>query len=199
MKTLFTILLILILVSFMGFLYWMLFVKRKSRLHADQKLKYFEGLLQKLNAGDILMPQDVMTLAENPSTRYALYGILKNFGRTEIFPAAYFTLEKSAECFLVDWLEFPTELNGPPDRIKLSTKVDLLEHGEALEYFVFEYRKNEPPPGLPKAWMLGVAGPFTSESRPFDIPPRIFSRFNVSGTISPTEEARWVHEHINRK
>lgn len=199
MKILFICLLSLILISLIWFLYRVFYVKRQSRELAETKLRIFEGLIRKLEGNESILIEDIEVLAENPSTRHALFGILQRFGRMDAFPTEYFTLEKSAESFLVNWLEFPTELNSSPDQIQFFTKITLLEKDESIEYYVYKYRKNPPPQGLPQDWMLAVVGPFTATSKPYDIPLRIFSRFNVLGTVSAYEEARWVHEHIRRK
>jgi hypothetical protein len=199
MKILFICLLILILISFLWFLYRVFYVKRMARELAEAKLRVFEGLIQKLKANENIHLEDVSILAQNPSTRHALFGILDGFGRMDVFPPDYLNLEKSAESFLVNWLEFPTELNSAPDDIQLFTKINLQDNDESLEYFVYKYKKNPAPQGLPQDWMLGVIGPFNPDSKPYDIPLRIFSRFNALGTVSALEEVRWVHEHISRK
>jgi hypothetical protein len=188
-----------IIIACVWLFYRIFYVKRKTRKLAAQKLKTFEGLIRKLSTKESINEEDTNGLAENPSTRHALFGILEGFGRRELFPQQYFTLEKSAESFLVNWLEFPTELNGSPDIIELFTKITLQEDHHSIEYFVFKYKKNPPPSGLPKGWMLGVTGPFGPDSKPYDIPKKVFSRFNELGTVSVAEEVRWVHENINRK
>lgn len=189
----------LIIIACVWSFYRVFYVKRRSRKRAIEKLKIFEGLIRKLSAKDSINDNDINGLAENPSTRHALFGILDGFGRQELFPHEYLTLEKSAESFLVNWLEFPTELNGTPDIIELFTKITLTENHHPIEYFVFKYKKTPPPSGLPTGWMLGVTGPFGPESKPYDIPQKVFSRFNELGTISATEEVRWVHSNISRK
>lgn len=180
--------------------YRFFYVRRKSRRRATQKLKIFEDLIRKLAAKEKISEDDVSALAKNPSTRHALFGILQGFNRIDLFPQAYFTTEKGAESFLVNWLEFPTELNAPPDKIELFTKITLQEKSDTIDYFVFKYKKL-PFAGNshPDMWMLGVAGPYDKESQPFDIPLRVFSRFNELGTVSAMEEASWVHENISKK
>lgn len=185
--------------ALLWFLYRTFYVKRKARKKTQQKLKTFEGLLRKLATGEDIRRDEILPLAANPATRHALHGILREFDRTTLFPEPYFTIEKSAESFLVNWLEFPTELNAPPDKIELFTVIDLEEDGQTLEYFVFKYKKSPPPAGISNDWLLGIAGPFGPESKPYDIPLRVFSRFNELGTVSAREEVRWVHDHINRK
>ena len=199
MKILLIGLLIILFLALIWFLYRTLYVSRKTRKKAAQKLRAFEGLLRQLAANEEITDEQVLPLAMNPATRQALHGILEGFGRRDLFPKTYYTLEKSAESFLVNWLEFPTELNAAPDKIELFTSIHLRENGETVEYFVFKYKKECPPPGLSDDWMLGVAGPFGPDSNPYDIPLRVFSRFNEVGTVSALDEARWVHEHIHRK
>jgi hypothetical protein len=192
-------LIVLILLAVAWLLYRTLYVKRKTKKKASEKLQTFASLLHRLSANEVVREQEIMSLAGNPSTRHALYGILKEFNRTDIFPDSYFTLEKSAESFLVNWLEFPTELNAAPDEIKFFTAVTLEELGETFDYLVFKYRKAPPPKGISSEWMLGVTGPFGPDSKPYDVPLRVYSRFNELGTVSALEEARWVHQHISRK
>jgi hypothetical protein len=189
----------LIILSAAWLLYRTFYVKRKFKKLTEAKLKIFHDLIKKLTAKETIHDEDLESLAENPSTRHALFGILETFGKAGLFPQEYYTMEKSAESFMVNWLEFPTELNGTPDQIEIFTKVTLTEDHENLEYFVFKYKKQPPPPGLSKGWMLGVTGPFGSESKPYQIPLRVFSRFNELGTVSAIEEVRWVHGHISRK
>jgi hypothetical protein len=145
------------------------------------------------------MEADILPLAENPSTRHALFGILNGFKRKDLFPENFNTLEKSAQSFLANWLEFPTELNAAPDKIEFYEKISLEENDQPLDYLVFRFKKLPPPSGLSDGWILGVAGPFQKHSRPYEIPLRVFNRFNEIGTVSTLEEVRWVHEHIGRK
>jgi hypothetical protein len=199
MKTLIILLSAIFLIAMAWLLYRMLYVRRNSRKKAAAKLNVFKGLLCKLASRTIIHENDVLPLATTPSTRQALFGILEGFNRTDLFPRGYYSMEKSAESFLVNWLEFPTELNAAPDKIELFTSVTLQEEQETFEYLVFKYKKAPPPAALSDHWMLGVVGPFDPESKPYEIPLRVFSRFNEIGTVSAMEEARWVHNHINRK
>jgi hypothetical protein len=199
MKTLIILLSAFLFVAIVWLLYRIFFVRRNSRKKTEEKLNVFQDLLHKLASAAIIDGKDVISLAANPSTRQALFGILEAFNRTDLFPRAYYSVERSAESFLVNWLEFPTELNAQPDEIQFFTSVTLHEEQETFEYLVFKYRKAPPPKGLSDHWMWGVAGPFGPESKPYEIPLRVFSRFNEIGTVSAMEEVRWVHEHINRK
>ena len=198
MKVLIIFLAIIFLIAAVWLVYRMFYVRRNSRKKARQKLSVFNELLHKLRTHQRINKTELLPLAANPSTRHALFGILQGFNRLDLFPLEYCTLEKSAESFVVSWLEFPTELNAPPDEIEFFTSATLQEGEKSFEYFVFIYKKAPPPKGLSADWMWAVAGPFGAESKPYQMPRRVFSRFTEIGTVSATEEARWVHEHINR-
>jgi hypothetical protein len=96
----------------------------------------------------------------------------------------------------VTWLEFPTELGRAPDEIKPLAKI-LLDDGVSM-YYVFKYRSEQPRWAAKLNWMMGAAGPYHSDSTSYDVPKRIFSRFNSVGTISPEEEVKWMHENVNQ-
>lgn len=91
-------------------LYRTYYTRRKSRIRAEQKLKIFEGLIRKLSFQEKISEGELFYLAKNPSTRNILFGILEAYNKTVLFPPEYFSTEKGAESFLVNWREFPTEL-----------------------------------------------------------------------------------------
>ena len=182
-----------LILFFGGFMLYNYYVKRKSKKLAALKLKVVEPLVRKLALREDINQEEIVAIVKNPSFCYIVFWILQANHRTDLFPAEYFTQEKGAESFLVNWLEFPTELGAPPEEVELLTKVTV-ESDQSLDYYVFKFRvvtaKGD--------WMLGVAGPYSKETMPFEVPKRVFSRFNVVGTVSPASEVAWVHENINR-
>lgn len=191
MKILYFFLIVSIIIAGAWLAYRLLYVNQRSRRLSEKKFRIFEGLINKLLSDEPLVTSDTLPLAEDPATRYSLFEILKRFDKTAFFPQVYNTLEKSAESFLVNWLEFPTELNSPPEQIRLGARINVPDDPD-LEYFVFEFKGDRER----DEWMLGVVGPFKPDSKPYDIPRRIFSRFNVVGTVSPLAEVEWIHQHI---
>ncbi len=186
-----------IVLGFLLLVYRAYYVSHQSQIRINDKLKLFQPLIGKLTKKENIESADLISLAENPSTRQALFGILKGYGRANMFPPEYYTIEKGAESFLVNWLEFPTELNATPAKIEFMTTITIDEPTDALDYFVFRYTKVLRMKS-DEVWMLGVAGPYTSTSRPYDVPLRVFSRFNPTATVNPLEEVKWVHENIAR-
>ena len=55
-----------------------------------------------------------------------------------------------------------------------------------------------PPHSVAKdGWILGVVGPYTENSLPYELPEATFSRLSSKfGEISPREETEWVHQNI---
>ena len=171
------------------------YVKRRFRKLALQKYKVVEPLMGKLASRGTISPDEVLRLAKDPAFRHAIYRTLEGYGQKDLFPIEYLTQEKGAESFLVNWLEFPTELGAAPEEIELLKKV-LLDNG--LTYFVFKYRASTPDWAARSSWMMGVAGPYHDESMPFDVPLRVYSRFNTVDSVSPEVEACWVHDNISQ-
>jgi len=191
MEALIFILLLFIALALTWIIYRALYVNKRSRKLTEEKFHLFEDMIGKLISGQTLKPAQLFQLAQNPSTRFNLFKILERFGRSSLFPQEYNTIEKSAESFLVNWLEFPTELSTAPDEIELADRIHLPGLPD-FEYLVFRFKSRR----LAGQWMLGVVGPFGTDSKPFEIPQRIFSRFNAAGTISALDEVRWVHNNI---
>jgi len=171
------------------------FAKRNFKKFITKKYNALSNLRQKLAEAQAISEEEILNLVTQPGLRQAVHQLLTSYGRGELFPPAYETFEKGSESYLTTWLEFPTELGRAPDEIKFLTTVSA-DSGEV--YYVFRYRSHQPRWAARLDWMVGVVGPYSSVSSPYDVPKRIFSRFNTVGSISPEEEVKWVHENINQ-
>ena len=175
-------------------LYREFYIRRKFRKLVITKYKRVEPLHRKLAENTIIPENELSKIAGDPSLRCGLFRMLDAYDKTEIFPTAYLTVEKGAEGYLVNWLEFPTELGNAPDEIALIAKITLKE---GPDYYAFKYRSHWPLWAKQLDWMIGISGPYRENSKPYDVPVRVFSRFNAMGSISPEAEVEWVHHHIN--
>lgn len=151
-------------------------------------------LIHDLQVQEKVPDEEIMAMSKDPSLRYATFKILQAYGKENLFPKDYYTIEKAAESFLVNWLEFPTELGFAPDKIEFETIVSLGAPA-ALDYYVFKFRVNKPS-WPAKDWMIGVCGPYHENSIPYEVPSRIFSRFNTVGSVTILDEVLWVHENV---
>lgn len=174
------------------------FTRRKHQKLITHKYNVVKPLMRQLAAKEAIAQEVILMLAKDPSMRHALFRVLEIHNKENLFPSEYFTIEKGAESFMVNWLEFPTELGLAPREIELVTIITLRE-SEALDYYVFKYRSNTPHWAAKSNWMLGITGPYQEKSMPFDIPLRVFSRFKTIDSTSPQKEVMWVHNNINPK
>lgn len=196
MKILLICVLVILIIPAMLIL-WNYYVRLRQHHLIRGKYRAIKALLEKLEAGDAISEQETMSIAQNPSLRLALFHTLKIFQREDLFPPIFYSEEKAAESYLVNWLEFPTELGRAPDEILL-LKIVTLELQVPLHYYVFKFRTATPLWAKKLDWMLGVCGPYDSNSMPFDRPEKIFSRFNPADTSSPEAEVSWVHKNRMR-
>ncbi len=176
-------------------LYREFYIRSKFKRLAEKKYKQIEELLRMLNADEPIDSKDLLRLAQDPSLRCGLFKMLSAYNKHDLFPNEYLTIEKGAEGHLVNWLEFPTELGKAPDEIEVIKKVTL--KGEAIDYYTFKYKSQSPRWVKQLDWIIGVSGPYHENSKPYDIPVRVFSRFNTIASSSPEKEVEWVHNNIN--
>lgn len=193
----------IILLSIITFIiYRLIKVKQQSKKINAQRFDRVKDIYDKLENGQVLTASDVLPFAQNILTRELTYQFLDHYSKTELFPKEYLTIEKAAESNLVNWLEFPTELNACPDEVEHLKRVTIDFDGQNnfVHYEVFKYRTNEPHWAAKSGWILGVVGPYFDDSKPYDFPQATFSRVDSTlDKITPDEEANWVHENISMR
>jgi hypothetical protein len=118
--------------------------------------------------------------------------------KQDLFPRKYYNFENATESALVGWLLYPTELDTIPSKIELLKKVDLSENDSTFTYYVYRFKTDPPHWAAKNGWMLGVVGPYFSDSEPYDWSKGTFSRFNKQTEITPEKEVQWAHKNIFR-
>lgn len=199
MNTVLTIIGILITLLVIFAIYRYLRVSYQGRKLNEKRFERVRPLYEKIGSGQQLDIAEVLPYVEKATTRQLTYDLLVNSGRKDLFPQEYFTLLKSAESQLVNWLEFPTELDACPDQIEHIKRVsiDFDGKGNWVHYEVFRYRVHEPHWAADSGWILGVVGPYFDDSEPYAHARATFSRISSTmDTITPEEEVRWVHDNI---
>lgn len=169
---------------------------RLTRLIAAKYIA-MKDVLEKLPTGLDVDEKEILAIANVPSLRVALYLALEEYDRQNLFPCDLLTEEKGAESHLVNWLEFPTELGRPPEDILLMKIVEMDDANVRIHYYAFKFKTSAPSWARKIGWMMGICGPYDYKSLPFDIPSRIFSRFNPLETTTADDEVNWVHKTIN--
>jgi hypothetical protein len=188
-----SIVVVLIGVIFLVRNFYIAFNLRKTRI---RKLMFIDPIVQQLASGRVVSSLQILSIAEDPSLRLMLFRALELLNCLHLFPSDFYSEEKGAETYMVNWLEYPTELNAKPDEIQLMNIITLGENQD-IRYYVFKFRIHTLRWAAKLDWMVGVCGPYDQQSLPFDPPRRVFSRFRSSTSTSPQEEAAWVHQHIN--
>lgn len=179
-------------------LYRYYFVRRSLLKLVAIKHTAIRPLFLRLANKEEIKEDEILLMVRDPSLRLAVYQVLRAYQREDLFPASYLTRQKGAESFLVSWLEFPTELGVSPSEILFDSLVTIQEK-KALDYYTFKFRILPPHWAAQCDWMWGVSGPYTDESKPFDSPTRVYSRFNQVSSITAGDEVTWVHAHIGKQ
>ena len=195
MNILLTILIILLLIPAVLFVRD-IYVNLKLKRISMKKYGVMKVLLDKLASKIPVTESEVLVIAQNPALRVVLFRALEAYGSPQLFPKEFYTEEKGAESYMVNWLEFPTELGQAPEQI-LSLKTVTVGLELPDYYYVFKFKTSAPRWAKKLEWMIGVCGPYYPQSAPFDVPSKIFSRFHRLGDVDAEAEVLWVHENIN--
>ena len=131
------------------------FNKDSAKIH-ELRFERIQPLYEKLETGKEIRREDVLEFAKDNKTRELTYQILSEHKKTELFPEEFFTIISAAESKLVNWLEFPTELDKVPDDIKHIKRVTIKFDNDDVYYHVFKYMTNDPHWAAKNGWMLGV-------------------------------------------
>ena len=172
-------------------------VARGARKRDEALLKRLDPLAARFDAKQVVTAGDISTLARDPEVRPMLYALLKHYERVDLFPVELLRKERQAEAVLAHWLQHPNELQAAPEAVEY---VETVRHAYAngvAEFFVCRYRM---PAGhwAGTEWLLGVAGPFFAEEKPYESVAGGFSRVgDVFGKADAQELVRWyaaMHE-----
>jgi hypothetical protein len=201
MSTTFLVISLIVLAIVIFVIYRFLKVKAQNRKLNQERFERIQPLFDKIKNNQPITAGDVLPYAENVLTRETTFRLLSENGKEDLFPQEFHTLIKGAESSLANWLEFPTELDACPDEIEHIKRVTFDYDGQNnfVHYEVFKYRINEPHWAAKDGWILGVVGPYFDDSKPYDNASFTFSRVSSTlETISPEEEAKWVHENLQK-
>lgn len=171
------------------------YVRRRLVKLIRSKQGSLEPLIRKLVTNEPVAREEIVAMVQNPSIRLQVYRLLESYNRVDLFPSDYLTQEKAAESFMVNWLEFPTELGCAPDEILFRRLVTITD-GQDVGYYAFAFRTSQR--GWDTRWLAGICGPYVAEAQPYDTPEKVFSRFKAVEDVRLEEEVRWVHENIGR-
>jgi len=172
---------------------------RISNLSKDKvKFEIIRPLYKKINKGETPDTNLLMKYSVNNKTREITYQLLKEYDSIDLFPEEFNSIEKGAETNLVNWLDFPGDLEKIPDEIEHIEKISIDSGGNKLYYHTYKFKVYEPSYAAKCGWMIGIVGPYSNNSKPYEQPKVISSRFVKSkyGEITPKEEVLWAHNNL---
>jgi hypothetical protein len=130
-------------------------------------------------------------LAADRTLRWRLWQELDEVNRLDVFPAKFRTQRALAEAEMVQWLEYPTEMAGPPEEIKFLMSVDYPASVKSKAFF-FKFRHPEFEEGQ---WLVGMAGPYPVAGPPRMGGSKTFSVFETLASKSLVDHvARYLPE-----
>lgn len=158
-----------------------------------------EPLYKRMSAGGSPSAAEINRYSLDVLTRAEFYTLLSEFGKASLFPKEYLTFHKAAESILAGWLTYPTELDTVPSQMEVLKKVSFVENDRTYNYYVLQFRTEEPHWAAKDGWMTGVVGPYFLDSKPYDWSGGTFSRFTKVSETTPEEEVAWVHQNVFKR
>lgn len=137
----------------------------KAMSVVENQVKYF--ILETLIENNRQVSADaIKELAGDLSYANLLKNVLVKYGKANLFPKEYDTLEYLAKSDLVHWLCYPTELNQKPDEIEFLGKATVKKE----DYFIFKYKSDSDnlTDELQNVWLIGWSGSQGSTFSEFD-------------------------------
>lgn len=178
------------------FIWWRWSSVKRGALARDERLnREISDISQKLTGKEDIDAATLKEKAERPELRRPLYALLKQHNRLDLFPEELLKQEEQARAELAWWLCHPNELGVPPDEIEHLTRVEKVHKGATFIYHAMRFRKNEPHWAASEGWMVGVAGPFKENDKPFTR-AGAFSRFRPESDVSAEEHVDWYHNKV---
>ena len=105
-----------------------------------------------------LRRETAQTLASDLEYANLTYDVLKQHGKSHLFPAELATEEYLAKSDLVHWLTYPTELGEKPDEIEYIGKVTWLFKKDVYHLFRFRSHSSNLAEEDHGKWLIGWSG-----------------------------------------
>lgn len=137
-----------------------------------------------MSAKGLAVPDAVLEdLASTPDQRWRLWAALDRVNQLDRFPTRFRTQVLLAEAEMVQWLQFPTEMDRSPEEIEFVDRVAVAgpDGSQTDEMYFFKFRASDFDDGK---WFVGVAGPYPAGGLACMGGKRTFSRFKEWGSQS---------------
>lgn len=160
-------------------------------------------VIKSLEDGHSPEPALVAKLSKDDGLRTTLYQILEHHQQLEIFPEEYKNRLSEARSGLVYWLLHPNELGARPDHIEFIQTVNrtekLITSGHSETYYIFKFKMNDQHHSKKGDWFIGLSGPYSEHSPPYQLTPGTFSTFEKFESKTVEQHVEWIEIMLGKK
>jgi hypothetical protein len=167
----------------------------------DEKLLVrLDPVAKRMEAGEVVSPQEIEVLAASPEIRFMLFAMLREMKRPELFPAKYSSSVAQGESALGYWMMHPNELQDAPEAMELVETLNRTVDGQETEFHVYRYKMPVGHWAAKDGWILGLAGPIRHGVEPYSEMLGAFSRAgDMDGKVKPSELVDWYIDILRPK
>lgn len=144
----------------------------------DLKFDKIRSIYKPLKKGNDPAENLVKKHANNLAYRTLVYEALQKYNRTQLFPKDLFSIEKSSESYLANWLNMHDDFDSFPNEIKYVQTTTLHNENTVL---IFKFKVYEPHLYADKNWMFGYVGYKKENTTAYAKPTFIQSNFEDNG------------------
>lgn len=185
-------------IVFIGYRYFTL--RQASKGGQESLFKLLAPVMAALEKNKVPDQELIDKLANNAAIRVQLYMVLKEYGKTDLFPTQHLNQQAGAVSSLVQWLVYDHPGGSSPKQIEFvqTVSVEDMLKGEKKPflYYLFKFKMENSPSKADLSWMAGVAGPYLEEDGPYEYLPGTNSSFTAFDAKSPEEHVQWAHESM---
>jgi|SRR5678815_2656799 hypothetical protein len=190
-----------VLVLLVVFIVWRLTSVGRGMRQRDEKLLVrLDPVARRMEAGEVVSPQEIELLAARPEIRFMLFAMLREMKRPELFPSKYSSSVAQGESALAYWMMHPNELQDAPESIELVETLKRTIGGQEAEFHVYRYKMPAGHWAAKDGWILGLAGPMKHGVEPYSKMPGAFSRAgDMDGKVKASELVDWYIGMLRQK
>jgi len=167
-------------------------VARGAGQRDDKLISRIDPIGKKIDAGEVVSPDEIAVLAARPEIRYMLFAALRQMKKPDLLPTSYSSSIAQGESALAYWMMHPNELQDAPEAIEFVETIKRPVDGREADFHVYRYRMAAGHWAAKDGWILGVAGPMSASAEPYSEMPGAFSRVgDIEGKVKPVELVDW--------
>lgn len=140
----------------------------------DLKFDDIRPIYKPLKKGQNPKAATINKFASNLEHRILVYELLHTYDKTDLFPAALLTIEKSSESYLANWLLMNTDFDSLPSELNYLNTMEL-QHGFTV--FVYNFKVYEPHIYANRGHMIAYVAYESSKMDVYSKPYIILSTF----------------------